>query len=41
MVRVDSVDVAKDAGAGFSHYSTSASIIVINKTRLFDGIGGT
>ena len=36
---MDSVNIASDAGTGFSHYSTSASIIVINKTRLFDGIG--
>lgn len=37
-VRMYPSNVRSDAGAGFSHYSTSASIIVINKTRLLFGI---
>ena len=34
-IRMNSVNIASNAGTGFSHCSTSASIIVINKTRLF------
>ena len=35
---MNSADIKFDAGAGFSHCSTSASIIVINKSGLFSGI---
>ena len=38
-IGMDSVNIAFDAGTRFSHYSTSASIIIVNKTRLFYGIG--
>ena len=38
--RADHVSIRYEASAGISHYDTSASLIIVNKTRLLSGIGG-